>query len=644
MKRLLYSLFTTLFVFLISTYSFAFTISSPPAQITPSYAQYAADPDASDQGATDSTNVSVRNLVDEIGTSLNATIILKHTGAANTTTYTFSTTEVIPSNITLWIEAGALIADDASNADLTINGPIKHGLHQVFNWGNGSGTLSVGSLIPALYPEMFGAIDGTADEVQINAALDASGGVTPVLLQARGSTDPYEIAASIVMDTEGYTLKSIGGLSYIKTSADIDAITISDRWQLIENIYIEQTSTTTNAGLKFTDGGKYNHISNVRAESFYYGVELYSASDASGSGTAYNNFYGCNFSNAEKYGVYIYQAGDGWANENLFSGTILSPATTGQAVYCGATNNNKFIGCIMEGGNQYLFNVEDHGANVWIGNRFEGNGHGILINIDSYTDAIYNHPHISANFFLISDRVNVVVQDGYAQTDNYYNRSSGAIFVRQDGAAHLVTTVDADSPAAAKLLKITSTTGLRNGSPIVIDRGNANEEWQVVNSVDPTVSVTLYDNLIYTHYATGANTVESFSATYGAVNHENSVSESAFFVAGEKLLNIKKDAIEQYGSTGSIKTWVYQDDADADDSTHNLPDATSGIATVSNDDEGGVFLIESDGTVTLLVGTANCDATGNDTTTGIVNTAGTQTAFRNRLGDTGEIRIVYTYQ
>jgi hypothetical protein len=53
------------------------------------------------------------------------------------------TTTISPSNIALSFINGAILSDDANNADLTINGPILAAQGQtLFDWGNGSGTLT----------------------------------------------------------------------------------------------------------------------------------------------------------------------------------------------------------------------------------------------------------------------------------------------------------------------------------------------------------------------------------------------------------------------------------------------------------------------------------------------------------------------
>ena len=119
-----------LFILLVLTpVSHAYTVGSPSAKLPPASSSYAPDAGAADQGVTDTGAVTLKNLVDEIGTSKSATIIFSHTGAGNTTTYTLTTSETIPSNISVWREPGAII-DGAGT--ITINGPFDDGLYQFF--------------------------------------------------------------------------------------------------------------------------------------------------------------------------------------------------------------------------------------------------------------------------------------------------------------------------------------------------------------------------------------------------------------------------------------------------------------------------------------------------------------------------------
>jgi hypothetical protein len=94
---------------------------------------------------------------------------------------------------------------------------------------------------------------------------------------------------------------------------------------------------------------------------------------------------------------------------------------------------------------------------------------------------------------------------------------------------------------------------------------------------------------------------------------------------------------------GTLNTYTYQNDAIADDGTVVLPDATSGICIVSCNAEAGIFLIQTSGAVTLLSSTTGNVAVADTDTDLCVYDSGTGATVKNRLGATGELRIVYYY-
>ena len=110
----------------------------------------------------------------------------------------------IPSTMTLRLVHGGSLSI-ASGKTVTMNGHIEAGLHQIFE---GAGSVDFGAnTVREIYPEWWG-IDGTADEVQINAAINSlpvvagvtSFGVTP---SSFGGTvwlnGTYTIAAPVII-------------------------------------------------------------------------------------------------------------------------------------------------------------------------------------------------------------------------------------------------------------------------------------------------------------------------------------------------------------------------------------------------------------------------------------------------------------
>ncbi len=155
-KLLSLSLFVVLFclssvigINIVSNVANAFSIGSTKATI-----EYVVDSTEVDQGLI-GNGKTIKAYVDAIGAVKKATIKINHSSAGNTTTYTFSTSETVTSNITLDIEPGAII-DIAVEKTLTINGPFDAGLYQVFN-GDGSVYFGKGN-VSGIRPEWWGGI------------------------------------------------------------------------------------------------------------------------------------------------------------------------------------------------------------------------------------------------------------------------------------------------------------------------------------------------------------------------------------------------------------------------------------------------------------------------------------------------------
>jgi len=155
---------------LIPLASYAYTVGESPTMLPPSFSAYAPEAGASDQGTTSTVHVTLKNLVDEIGTGEQATIIFAHTGAGDTTTYTLTTNETVPSNIGIWMEHGAIL-DGAGT--LTINGPFEAGLYQVF--GSSITVIFGAGAVKEVYPQWRGAKgdDSTNDTAALQWAVDA---------------------------------------------------------------------------------------------------------------------------------------------------------------------------------------------------------------------------------------------------------------------------------------------------------------------------------------------------------------------------------------------------------------------------------------------------------------------------------------
>lgn len=106
--------------------------------------------------------------------------------------------------------------------------------------------------------------------------------------------------------------------------------------------------------------------------------------------------------------------------------------------------------------------------------------------------------------------------------------------------------------------------------------------------------------------------------------------------------NVDNKKITFLGDTGYINIWVYQNATLADDATINLPDAVGGHITITCNAETGIWNIQTDGTCTKVVGTANTADTDSDTDLCVYD-GGTYGIVKNRLGAEGRIIVKFEY-
>jgi len=213
---------------------------------------YRCDASEADQGAAGGGN-TLKDLITSIGTSKQATIKLAHSGAGNTTTYTLGTSLDLSSysNIYLDPEPGALI-QPASGKTLTIYSPeniIASPRQQIVDITNNSTDPLVftvgGTDSHPISPHWFG-IDGTADEVQINLAIDAKEDDSVVRLPV----GDYSISAEILFT--GDRMKLIGYGATITLAANSDcqmfAVDRPNEDQHIEGIKFDGNRANQGAG------------------------------------------------------------------------------------------------------------------------------------------------------------------------------------------------------------------------------------------------------------------------------------------------------------------------------------------------------------------------------------------------------------
>jgi len=135
---------------------------------------YFVDATETDQGVA-GNGLSVKDIVDSVGTTKNATMVFGHTGTGNTTTYSFGTNETIPSNLSIIVEAGAIISV-ATGITVTINAPFTANERTKCISLTGTGVIDFGEeSISTVYPEWWGATIDTGIDAStaINAAVAA---------------------------------------------------------------------------------------------------------------------------------------------------------------------------------------------------------------------------------------------------------------------------------------------------------------------------------------------------------------------------------------------------------------------------------------------------------------------------------------
>jgi len=164
-------------------------------------AVYFADSEVVNHGAAGIG--SVKSVIDAIGVTKLATIVLTSSSAKTNTTYTFNTSLSVPRNITLKIEPGAQ-AVVATSKTLTISGPFDAGLYQVFNCIGTGKVLFDGGTVVRAYPQWWGALgDDSHDDLATISAAVASGVRKVFLSRGIYKTTGTLLISTSSMDLEG---------------------------------------------------------------------------------------------------------------------------------------------------------------------------------------------------------------------------------------------------------------------------------------------------------------------------------------------------------------------------------------------------------------------------------------------------------
>jgi hypothetical protein len=458
-----------------------------------------------------------------------------------------------------------------------------------------------------VYPEWYGEIDGTADDVQIQAAIDANPGGTVELQGGK----VYTITSGILMDDDDTHLYA-ATRARINTSADIDMIAIGPANRVkVSNIFLNNThGTPTNAMFKLNGKAKHSTLREIRSNGGKYAIEMDATAGSDPGGIFYNEIHeGWLYGTTEEI---LYMTGA--VNENKFYGGMWSAGTSLKMVTLDG-NNNLLFGVSFENslGDDYeLFTIYENGLNQIISCRFETDAHGVLVNNSAATN--YQASRIYSNYWATLP-VFVAIMGGRVMTDTYGSTQtfSGFQIAGNTGS----TTVDVESASGQKVLSVADTSGFQRGGPVIIDEGNADEEWNIVDTISSGVSLTLLGNLDNTHEV--AVTVTSEGKPYGTIGRlSGSANATQIWAQGEPVVDVDGTTKMVEVSGGLAFTPVYF----AFTTESDIPGDTTGseatILILNGDDDSENDSIDlqdgvQDGHVLYLIAGSGID--GDDTVT-----------------------------
>lgn len=377
-------------------------------------------PDASqpDQGAIVGNLATVKDIVDHVGTSVKATIVIKRDAYGSETDYIFLTDEVVPDNFTIKYENGVRLAPGTGITVTHNAGIIAFPTQHIFT-GAGAITLGEGAVKEA-YPKWWGALSDNSTDNQAAftawaASCNANG--TKMSIPYGGA---YKFSVGFAISKDFIRFELDGRLIYTGTTGS--AITIGGGAGLADGIQGRisdlligaQDWDTETVGVMFA-GARYANVDIRYIRNFTSNVQI----GYVGSGTVFyndikigrsedskrhlyfngnegemnsNRFIGprCvdtnNASHAQysnSYGIYIPGASSSYVNGNTFTGQTFewlngSAKHITNDIYCGGKRNT-FVGARLPDG-------ATSGARVFFAVGSSGN----IVTIPSGIDSIYD--------------------------------------------------------------------------------------------------------------------------------------------------------------------------------------------------------------------------------------------------------------
>ena len=328
---------------------------------------YTPDYSETDQGVAGSGR-TINTFVEAIGATKQATIFLAHNSGGDTTTYTLTTSETIPSNIALKIEAGAII-DGAGT--LTINSYFDKPHEQCF--GSSITVAFGGGAVSEAAPEWWD-VDGTADDVQIQAAIDSlgNGGIIKLLPKEYSTTSTIVFPENYSHELRGSGGYETGSGTRIKWSGgNSDSVIQVDDNVTLKDMFIYKSAAQTSIigidanGASGVRTPTHLDLINVQVKSlaygFYFNYSWYNSlrncfalycTTGFYFGTEANNndLYSCHSS----YCTTGVEFGGTGSRQILFSGCSFEDSTTGIDCSGGEPTSLQILNCYFEGNTQSI--------------------------------------------------------------------------------------------------------------------------------------------------------------------------------------------------------------------------------------------------------------------------------------------------
>jgi len=246
--------------------------------------QYVCDPSEADQGVAGNGN-SLKDLIDDIGTSKQATIYLLHHAAdGNTTTYTVTTAESVPDNIKLNISEGAIIGG-AGTLTFDSPGQIISGYKQELFGSSVDIKFTIAGLVYVQWWNGSAGDGSTECATAVQAAVDSVVSHSATALKVMFPPGDYVISSEIATE-KNIWIAGEGESSYLDFSSlgvALSAFEFDSAGNPLDDFKISGLKVVGPGG-DWDDGGcgvrvnSSHHeriiVENMRIEKFSHGIRL----------------------------------------------------------------------------------------------------------------------------------------------------------------------------------------------------------------------------------------------------------------------------------------------------------------------------------------------------------------------------------